>query len=372
MPRILVVDAWMPSEDTDSASIRLIHIMRLLRQLGAEVTFFPDDLDAGRGAVSALRQAGVTLVGAPGAASLEAHILSVPQPYDVVWLSRVYVAEKHFQLVRRASPASVLVFDTVSLHHLQVFRWAKQQRNAFLLKTAMENKRQELAMAADAELTLVVSTHEFDVIARDCPAARPALIPTLHEANPSPASPAGRAGLLFVGGFTHQGNVDSMRYYVDEILPLLRARLPGTPTTVVGIKPPDWLLAQQAPDLIVTGHVPDIAPFFDRCRASIAPIRFGSGVKGKVMQSMGLGVPVVGTPMAAEGIPAVAGRHLLVADNARDFCDRVHDVATQDALWQSLSDEGRRFVNEHFSAERMKVRLRDMLDRLASGHRAGR
>ena len=368
MPNVLIVEAWMPTPDTDSASLRMCEMMRLLVEVGCTVSFFPDDLNPHRGARALLEELGVRVVGPPDVSSLTEHLAADGRAYDIILLSRVYVAEKHFDNVRRLAPDAALVFDTVSLQYLGIFRWARKQRNAFLLQKALEHKRSELRMIRNADLSLVVSTYEIDVLRKDCPQAdgRVLLLPTIHEVKRGDVPFRDREGIFFVGMFPHYANVDAMRFFCDDVWPLLEDRLPGAPITVVGIHPPDWLQALNSARFRVMGRVPDITPFLTGCRLSIAPIRFGSGIKGKVLLSMGYGLPVVGTSVAAEGMPLVAEEHLLCGDTPAAFADQVERLYTDEALWNRLSANGPQFVARHYSPETVRTHLRAVLDRLDS------
>ena len=97
------------------------------------------------------------------------------------------------------------------------------------------------------------------------------------------------------------------------------------------------------------------------CRVSLAPLRFGAGVKGKVNQAMSHGLPVVATSCAAEGLYAEHGRELLIADDAKSFAAEVCRVYQDRALWQRLAENGRRNVEQHFSLDSARTALKALL-----------
>ena len=99
--------------------------------------------------------------------------------------------------------------------------------------------------------------------------------------------------------------------------------------------------ALAAPDIEVTGWVEDLGPLLDRAMVSVAPLRYGAGMKGKVTQSLAAGVPVVTTSVGAEGLDAESGRDLLVADDDAAFVRAVADLHRDEALWETLSVNGR-------------------------------
>ena len=160
------------------------------------------------------------------------------------------------------------------------------------------------------ELRPRVSVNPFGVVAP--PAADPA-----HEEE---------GQLIFVGNYTHAPNVDAALWLGREIMPRLRQLRPGVRLNIVGIYPPEEVLALGGPDIVVTGPVPEIEPWLERAAVVLAPLRIGGGMRMKVLHSMAMGKAVVTTPRGAEGLE-IDGQHppLMVADGCRcrgRFCGR--------------------------------------------------
>ncbi len=364
MPNALIVDAWLPAPDRDAASIRLVHLMRILRDLGWSVTLAVDD-------TSLIRPHSLALlndmeVGFAGESSTAVGDFMATQgsELDLVILSRFQVAAKYVHEVRRQAPRAQVVFDTTDLAFLRGFRGAKVTGNRSLLMQAMHAKRDEVAVAREADCTWVVSPVERAVLQEECPGAEVRVLSLIHPPVGSACVFSERRDLLFVGAFPHHPNVDGMRYFVDDIQALLEARLQDAKTYVVGTDPPAWLQARAAERLIITGHVPDLTPYLHRCKLSIAPLRYGAGVKGKVVLSMSHGVPVVGSAVAAEGIPITPGRDMLIGDDPPSFVDEVDRLYHDEALWGDVSDAGLRLVRQHFSFDAARSRLLETLDAL--------
>jgi glycosyltransferase involved in cell wall biosynthesis len=124
---------------------------------------------------------------------------------------------------------------------------------------------------------------------------------------------------------------------------------------------PERLRQRRAPGLRVYGYVADLEPFMAGCRVSLAPLRYGAGVKGKVNQAMSHGLPVVATSCAAEGMYTVHGRDLLVADDAESFAEAVATVYHDRELWRRLAEHGRLNVEAHFSVAAAQRALHGVL-----------
>jgi glycosyltransferase involved in cell wall biosynthesis len=276
-------------------------------------------------------------------------------------LSRHYVAARHLAAVRKFAPQALVVFDTVDLHFLREARQAELAGGAVAQAAAQSNRDSELALIGHADVTLVVSPVEQRLLAELTPAARVMIVSNIHEPNTAGRPFAEREGLVFIGGFQHAPNTDAVLWYAREVLPLLRERLPGVTTTIVGSDVPESVKALSAPDFVVIGHVSDVAPLFTGARASIAPLRYGAGVKGKVNMAMSYGLPVVATSAAVEGMHLTSEEDVLVADDAVAFAEAIVRVYRDAALWHKLAASGRENIRRHFSRQVAKSALTELL-----------
>jgi glycosyltransferase involved in cell wall biosynthesis len=175
-----------------------------------------------------------------------------------------------------------------------------------------------------------------------------------------------RKDLLYVGGFDHIPNVDGVVYFVNEIFPHVKERLPGVHLYIVGSNPPREVLSLQSSDIIVTGFVKDITPYFENCRVFVVPLRYGAGIKGKVVHSMIRGLPVVATPIGAEGIieEVKEGKDMLVANTKEDFVEKVVSLYTDEKLWNTMSESPRGYAEKNYSYEASRIRLKEILEKL--------
>ncbi|MCB0209223.1 MAG: glycosyltransferase [Anaerolineae bacterium] len=365
---ILVIDVWMPTPDRDSASLRIVNLLSILEQMVGRVTFGVGDpphwrtAEKWRPLVQPLQGSMIRLV--EGNAAIEAHLKQQGQDYDVVILSRLSVASRYLPTVRRYAPQAAVVFDTTDLHFLRGFRGAKVTGKVNLMRSALLAKKDELALARQADCTLVVSPVEKTILEEECPDISVQVISNIHTAYGSRKPFSERSGIIFVGSFPHHPNVDGMVYFYQDIYPLLKEQLPDITITIIGSDPPEWLKQAADEQFIVTDYVPDIAPYFDHSRLSIAPLRYGAGVKGKVLLSMGYGVPVVASSIAAEGIPVVNGRDMLIADTPASFSEAIVELYYNEALWDQMSANGLKIIDKHFSFTTARQALTDLLNSL--------
>jgi glycosyltransferase involved in cell wall biosynthesis len=337
-------------------------MLELAVELGSKVTFVADNLEYRQPYVGDLQSRGVEVLFHPYVSSIAELLEARGAEFDVVIVARHYIAAKHLEAIRRFAPRALVAFDTVDLHFLRGERLAELEGSPAAKAAARASRDEELAVIRQADVTMVVSSIEVELLQRTVPEAKVLLLSNIHEPMAGGKPLAEREGIVFIGGFQHPPNVDAVLWYAREVLPVVRQRLPGVKTYIVGSKVPSTIRALAAPDLVVTGYVPDVAPFFTGCRLSIAPLRYGAGVKGKVNLAMSYGMPVVATPAAVEGMHLVPGQGAMVAGDAGQFADAIERVYRDDALWQRLSAAGVENIRRHFSRAVAKQALRDLFD----------
>ena len=350
--QVLVIDALTPQPDRDSGSLRLVALMRLLIEEGAHVVFLPANGKPDGDYTRALQALGVECWHAPEAARLPAWLREHGPRFHAAMVSRHYIAREFFPLLRQHAPQARLLFDTVDLHYLRERRAAELAGDASALRAAGRTRTLELALVREADASLVVSEVERTLLAQDAPGARVEVLSNLHRPAPPGPAFASRRDLLFVGGFRHPPNVDAVQWFVHAVLPQLRVARPDITFHCIGGDVPEAVARLHGvAGVQIHGHVPDLQPWLDGCRVSVAPLRFGAGVKGKVNQAMAHGLPVVATSCAVEAMHLRDGVDVLVADEAAAFAQAVLRVYDDEALWTELAAHGRENVARHFSAD---------------------
>jgi GT2 family glycosyltransferase/glycosyltransferase involved in cell wall biosynthesis len=357
--QVLVIDALTPQPDHDSGSLRLVNLMRMLREDGAHVVFLPANrAHAGR-YTQDLQQLGVETWHAPFAARAPAWLREHGPRFDRVLLCRHYVAAEFLPVLRQHAPQARILFDTIDLHYLREQRAAQVAGDASLLRAAARTRALELAVIAATDTTLVVSEAERALLAIDAPQAKVEVLSNLHHVAGAGLPFAQRHDLVFVGGFRHPPNTDAVRWFVDDVFPAIRAQLPQVRFHCIGSDMPADIRALGTRDgVVMHGHVPDITPYMDGCRIALAPLRYGAGVKGKVNLSMAHGQPVVATACAVEGMHLVDGQDVLVADDAAGFAAQVVRLYRDPALWEQLAQAGLANVRRHFSIDAARDTVR--------------
>ncbi|MBA3831030.1 MAG: glycosyltransferase [Chthoniobacterales bacterium] len=356
--RVLVIDHHLPMPDRDSGSLRMFEILTILYHLGHRVTFLPDNLADIHPYGDNLKQRGIEVVYYPYAKSARDFLQTRGPEYDVVILSRCDFARKHVDNVRQYAPQSRLIFDTVDLHFVRTDREAELTKDPEVREQAREKEEAEYKLIDQADETWVVSSTEQELLARKRPGKPIHVVSNIVE-TPGSATPfSARQDFLFIGSFQHTPNIDAVLYFARDIYPLVRHNLSAAKFFIIGDKAPPSVVALADENTIVTGLAPDVRPYFDSVKLSIAPLRYGAGVKGKINQSMGLGVPVVATSLAVEGMGLTNREDVLIADEPSEFAGALLELYKTPALWDQLSQAGVSKTEASFSRETAERQLR--------------
>jgi glycosyltransferase involved in cell wall biosynthesis len=354
---ILVVDHHVPTPDRDSGSLRMFQILKLLHGLGHRVTFIPDNLAKRQPYTGELQKRGIEVVYHPYVKKVRDYLAAHGSTFDAVVLSRCDFARKHIGDVRLHAPQSRIIFDTVDLHYLREDSEAKLTRDPEMRRKAQEKLRLEHELIDEADETWVVSPVEQQLLHKSWPHKSIQLVSNIVDV-PGSKKPFGlRRDYLFIGGFQHRPNIDAVLFFLQEIYPLVSKRLQDAKFYIIGDKPPPEVVALATEGVMVAGLQRDARPFFDSVKLSVAPLRFGAGVKGKINQSMALGVPVVATSIAAEGMELQDHEEILLADEPEEFARALVELYESEDLWKRLSENGVRKTRAFYSPDAARKKL---------------
>jgi len=169
--------------------------------------------------------------------------------------------------------------------------------------------------------------------------------------------------LVFTGVMDYFPNVDGCVHFTEEVLPLVRAEFPDARFTIIGSRPvPEVLRLAETEGVTVTGFVDDVRDAMHTGAVSVAPLRIARGIQNKVLEAMALGLPVVGTTSATQGVSAQGGRDYIVADSAEDQARAICSLLRDPEKAQTLGAAGRRYVEEHYDWEVTLGHLDEILD----------
>ncbi len=367
---VLVVDFRVPTWNHDSGSLRMLNIVQALIGLGMRVTLMPDNFAPLQPYTRALQRMGVEVL--YGALDINAELATIGPKLSGAILSRPHVASRWLDTIREYAPSAIVAYDTVDLHWLRETRRSESDSpsagaastngSGHPIGLKAEALRQiELAMIRATDATLVVSASEQAQVEKDVSRANVLVVPNVHQVEPLVVPPEDRSGILFVGGFEHPPNTGAALRLVKEVMPAVWRELGDVSVTIVGPDPPPEVQALAGPLVEVTGWIEDLKPLLDSARLMVAPLRYGAGLKGKVTQALAVGLPVVTTPVGAEGVEHI-DECLMVAEDSQDLAAHVIRAYRGDELWRSLSRAGQAFILAQCSTSVVTDRLGQLFD----------
>jgi glycosyltransferase involved in cell wall biosynthesis len=366
----LVTHIRMPTVDRDAGSLFVDYTVRFLLDAGWRVTFLagqePEAVE--RRHADRLRRMGVDTYAGYGWAE---RILTSAD-FELALISYWEPASRLIPLVRRHSPATRILLNTIDLNFLRVARRSFSQRAALdgAYGGAVAN---ELNTYDQADALLTVSDKERDLL-DDFLGKQAFTLPLVEDVPRSPHPVDARRGMMFVGNFRHLPNCEAVEHLCGEVLPLVdKSLLARHPFTVLG----SWLdqvsldVDPASPGVDLVGWVPSVRPYLERSRISVVPLRHGAGVKGKVIQSMMAYTPVVTTPIGAEGLDLVQGEHALIGSDATDLAAGITRLLTDDPLWERLARQGADHVDARHRPDVLGPRFIEIVEAVMAGSGRG-
>jgi len=358
--RILVIDHQIPTPDQDSGSIRIFEIMKSLIDSNQHVTFIPENGLRMIGYCEKLQEIGVEVLWGDERELAEL-ISDRADSFDVVWLSRPGPAKHFFKTFKNLLPNVPIIYDTVDLHFERVRRQAQINNSEVSYTDSLKLEIDELNIISLSAAAVAVSDVEKKLL-NERTSTLVRVIGNVHKLVSSTTSLSSRSDLLFVGGFAHKPNEDAVAWFIEEILPKVILSLPNCRLRIVGSRVPQWLLELQNSNIEVLGWVENVDEIYLKSRLSIAPLRYGAGVKGKVGESLSMSTPMVLTDIAAEGLHLEDSKHALIANHPEDFAKAIIKLMTDDSLWESISANGKKHIEEKFGVSALNNSLADLLD----------
>ncbi len=362
--KALLIDERTPEPDMDSGSVDTFNTLKIFKNLGYETVFIPRNMAHVGRYTTDLQRLGVKTVYAPShnGSIIDAAIAEAADA-DVILIYRVTMASDLLDLIKEAAPeTAVIVFNTVDLHFLREKRAAKISKSTVGRRKAMKTRTAELAAMRKSDATILLSEHEVEVIQDIDPKINTYRIPIMRDVpGRGDTNFEQRSDVVFLGGFEHTPNGDAVEYFAREVWPLVAARKSGAKFIIAGSKMPQEIKDLASEDIVIRGFVEDLPELFNSCRMTVAPLRFGAGLKGKVISSLSHGVPVVATPIAAEGSGLKHGTHLLIGDSAEEMAQAIDRCYSDPDLWNHLSVHGLQFCEENFSINTVTRLLGDLI-----------
>lgn len=351
-PTILVIDHYVPRFDKDAGSRTTFQYLTLLASLGMNVKFLGDDFYRYEPYTRALQQKGIEVL---YGSHYQQHWLSWIKDnegyIDYVLLNRPHIAVKYIASLRANLHARMLYY-THDLHYVRKQMEYEVTRDPQALASALDWKKTEYGIFAASDVVLTPTGKEQEIIRGDFPALPIEVMPAFfYDTIAEPVTHFDdRKDLLFVGGFDHSPNVDAVLWFASAVLPLIRENNPDIRLIVVGSNTPEAITALEGPGISVRGFVTDeeLNLLYTQVRLAVIPLRFGAGLKGKTVEALVRGLPIVSTSFGIEGMPGISAI-APPADTTEGFVRAVLDLYGNTARLAAASAGAVAYAREHFT-----------------------
>lgn len=292
--------------------------------------------------------------------------------YDFLFLNRGSVVAPYLDTIKKTCVNSKIILNTVDLHYLRERREAELNGSAEKYVSSLFTKAREFKAILTADVSIVLSEYEKTKLLQEVPDCDIRVLPLVFsDMDPNPPPYSERKDIVFIGSFPHMPNVDAVLFFAREVFPKLLARRPEILFHIVGSHPQEEILKlAELPGIVVHGYLKDLKPLFRSVRLSVAPLRYGAGIKGKIATTLAFGVPVVASPLAVEGTRLEHGKHVLVAETANEYIDQIIKIYDDENLWNLMSRQGQVFVAKNYSLTSNTFLLDELMEELDSERRA--
>jgi glycosyltransferase involved in cell wall biosynthesis len=279
---------------------------------------------------------------------------------------------KYFDVVKSVIANAVSILDTVDISFYRECMMANVVGDKKVREKAKITYFLEMNVYRKADFIWTVSELDREILIKEgIENEKIFVIPNIHSVSSyTPTMKERRPKtLIFVGGFVHEPNVDAVKFFLNDIFPLIARRDPEVEVLIVGDSPPEEIQQMTGERIKVLGYVDDTQPYLDKATVSIAPLRYGAGLKGKVCEALASGLPLVTTSVGVQGMRLVSGRDCFVADKAESFAEATLTLMNDPVLWQSFSENGRAYMAENLSHESVRKTLLSFMARVCSSVR---
>ncbi|MEJ0104245.1 MAG: glycosyltransferase [Bacteroidota bacterium] len=365
---ILVVDHYVPHFDKDAGSKTVFQYLKLFVSMNFNVKFIGDNFFRHEPYTTILQQMGIEVLYGPWYANnWQAWIKSHHDKFDFVLLNRPHISVKYMDFIRENTNAKILYYGH-DLHFIRMLTQYEVENKKEILEEAEKWKKIETSLFQKANLVLAPSEQEKKLI-EELGVSTPVYVikPYTFDFIPDPISDfSKRNDILFIGGFTHIPNVDAVMWFVQQVWPQVRQKISGGKFIIVGSNVTPEIEALGNDDINIPGFLSeaDLQKLYKKIKLVVVPLRYGAGVKGKTVEAMYNGIPLVTTSFGLEGLPGTT-TFIHPRNNSNEFADeviRLYNAPDQQLI--DLSKMETEYIHNHFYFDVVKKELLTIIDML--------
>lgn len=354
---LLMIDHYVPHYDKDAGSRTVYQYLKLFVSQGFNVKFMGDNFYPHQPYTSELEQMGIeVLYGAYYEKNWKTWLEGNANHIDFVFLNRPHISVKYIDEIKKYTQAKIAYY-VCDLHFLREEREYSITHNKETLKSAQQWKEIEYEIMSKSDMVLTISVDEKKIIDTMMGEEKAVVFPVFIYSQfiRGARNVEATNDIMFVGGFAHKPNVDAVIWFVKEVLPIINKQLPNLKFRIVGSNPPEEIKQLQSEQIIVEGFVSDqrLEELYRETRLCVIPLRFGAGVKGKTIEAMYNGIPIVSTSIGIEGLVNIS-QCIEAHDEKEDFANSLVSLYEDIDKLKVLSQLYRTYIEEYFSVQKGK------------------
>lgn len=355
---ILVIDHYVPHYDKDAGGKCTYMYLQLFLKLGMKVTFIGDNFFKHEPYTTELNQQGIEILyGNYYYNNWQSWLKENLHYFDYIYLQRPHISIKYIDIVKKYGRGKIFYFAH-DLHHVREYREYLITGDKEKLKSSEKWKAIEMELFSKADVGHVVGSYEQEIMQKYFPEKPIRNIPLyIYENTPDDINRdfASRKDIMYVGGFAHAPNIDAVMWFATEVFPKVVKNYPEIVWHVIGSNPPPEVQGLASANIIIDGFVSDeeLEVFYRTCRMAVVPLRYGAGVKGKVVEAGYYQIPLVTTTIGAEGISTEEGS-MKVVDDADKMAELIIELYDDYEELKRMSANGKPFIENHFTLQTAK------------------
>lgn len=365
---ILIIDHNVPTIDKDAGSRTMTNFVDCLLELGYSVKFLVPNMYPEYEYMKLLQEKGVEVLHGDSYMyamhEWEGYFSAHMNEFDAILLSRSSICVPYIKYLKHHHYRGKMIYYGHDLGFLRLEEEIKTSGDTSLKKLAAKTRSEEDYMYHNADHALVISHEEMAYLEKYVSTPLHYIPPYFFEIHAHTAGFDERKGILFVGGFHHPPNQVAIKWFMEEIYPALERK--GIYLTIAGSEMPEFIFdyKSQYKSLTILPDVPitQLEQLYANTRIAVVPLTLGAGVKGKVIEAMAKGVPMVGTDKAFEGLYKDDEFLYRSINDPKLFAAAVIELYNDRDEWQMLSDFGKAYVSVYFNKTAMKDTLEKIIE----------
>ncbi|XOB62008.1 glycosyltransferase [Campylobacterota bacterium DY0563] len=364
---IVIFDNLIPTFDQDAGSRNIWQYMNILKRLNYHISFVPYNFNSNKKYINKIQKSGIEVLYPDSTVTTIENwhqcifkwLENNGQYLDYCFILRPHVAEVFFPICKEKTAAKI-IFHVVDIHHLRMQR----EEGKDFSKEIIAMKELEFCLLKSFDYITVVSQFEKEYINNNIIKSNIQVLPIFLYSSEFPLSRNAyeeRKDIMFIGGFNHNPNLDGILWFVKKIFPDILKEQPSINFYIVGSNPSPEILSLSSKNITVLGYVSDedLTKIYNKVLVCVAPLRYGAGVKGKVIESIANGVPIVTTDIGAEGIIDIdCNPEILSIASESSFAKEVSKLLKSKKLWDKMRQKqieySKIYLDEKYAEKSLK------------------